>query len=132
MEILQMRSLRGALEKVSENLRMLCGLALLRVAAAHPAGIQEAEIAERRDQHNHPNRETDIAVGDCEVRIVPAGNAVNQQCHDAEKRSRKKRCKTRRHSHQKRRKPAKIAKRNAEEDAFAARARNIVNTFHLK
>ena len=99
MEILQMRSLRRALEKVSENLRMLRGLVLLSVAAAHPPGIQNAEISERRNKYDHPNWETNIAVGDREVRIVPAGYAVNQQSHDAEKRSREKRCKTRRHSH---------------------------------
>ena len=105
---------------------------MLGTAAPHATGVENAEIAERNNKHNHADRKPDVAVGDGEVGIVAAAHPIEQQCHDADERGQKERGKARSQPHQQRRKPAKIAKGYTEQNAFAAGAGNIMGTIHLK
>ena len=93
---------------------MLSASAVLGAAAAHAAGVKHTEVAERGNQHNDADRETDVAIGDGEVRIVAAAEPIKEQRHDADECGQEEGGKTRRQGHQKRRKPAEIAKRNSE------------------
>jgi hypothetical protein len=108
------------------------GLAVLGAAAAHAAGVLHAEIAECQDEHNDADGEADVAVGDGEVGIAAAGDAVEEQRHDAEEGRQEEGGKTGCNAHQKRRKPAEIAERDSKEDALGAGAGDIVGAVHLK
>jgi hypothetical protein len=112
--------------------RWMAGLKVLGVAAPHTAGVLDSQIAERENEHDDADREADVAVGDGEVWIVAAGDAVEEQRHDADEGGQEEGGKTGCHAHQKRRKPAEIAKRDSKENALAAGAGDIVGTIHLK
>ena len=101
-------------------------------AAAHATSVEHAEIAEREDENDHADGEADIAVGDGEVWIVTAGEAVDKQRHDADEGGEEERRKTCSEAHQQRRKPAEIPEWNAEKNALAAGAGYIMKTIHLK
>jgi hypothetical protein len=105
---------------------------VLGAAAAHAAGVENAEVAEREDEHQDSDGETDVAIGDGEIRVVAAGDAVDEQGHDADEGGQEEGGKTGCHTHQKRRKPAEIAKRDSKENALGAGAGDIVGTVHLK
>src|SRR5246500_1974768 len=113
-------------------LQRRCDLAVLGAAAAQAAGVEHAEVAECKDEHNQADGEADVAVGDGEVWVVAAGDAVEEQRHDAEEGGEEEGGKTGRKAHQKRRKPAEIAKRDSKENALGAGAGDIVGTIHLK
>lgn len=107
-------------------------LAVLCVAAAQAAGVLNAEVAEREDKHKNADGKADVAVGDGEVRVVAAADAVEEQRHDADEGGQEEGGKTGSEAHQKRRKPAEIAERDSKENAFIAGAGDIVGAIHLK
>lgn len=111
--------------------RVLSGL-LATALANRATDVQNTEIAECEDQDNTADREADITIGSTKVGIVAADDAVNKKRHDADEGGEEEGCKSGCKTHQQGRKPAEIAKRNAEENPIPAGAGDIMNTFHLK
>ena len=105
---------------------------MLSAAATEAPSIEHAEIAEGKDEHDHPDGKADVAVGDGEVRVVAAADAIEEQRHDADEGGQEEGGKTGGKAHQKRRKPAEIAKRDSKENALGAGAADTVADSNLK
>ena len=109
------------------------GSAVLGAALAHyAAGVDDAEVGKGSDQHDDADREADVAVCNGEVGVVAAGDAVDEQRHDADERGQEEGGEAGGETHQQRRKPAEVAERNAKQDALLAGESDIMNAIHLK